>query len=39
MAGMSGKDAKTPLTVPLHAGLADLPPILIQAGTAESFFG
>jgi len=38
MAGMylAGKDAKTPLAAPLHADLKGLPPILIQAGTAET---
>jgi monoterpene epsilon-lactone hydrolase len=37
MAGMylGGKDAKTPLAAPLHADLKGLPPILVQAGTAE----
>jgi epsilon-lactone hydrolase len=32
---LGGKDVKTPLAAPLHADLEDLPPILIQAGTAE----
>jgi acetyl esterase/lipase len=38
MAGLylNGKDAKTPLAAPLHADLKGLPPILIQAGTAET---
>jgi acetyl esterase/lipase len=38
MAGMylKGKDARTPLAAPLHADLKGLPPILIQAGTAET---
>ena len=38
MAGMylNGKDAKTPLAAPLHADLKGLPPILVQAGTAET---
>jgi acetyl esterase/lipase len=40
MAGMylNGKDAKTPLAAPLHADLKGLPPILVQAGTAETLF-
>src|SRR5262249_42848065 len=38
MTGMylNGKDAKTPLAAPLHADLKGLPPILVQAGTAET---
>jgi acetyl esterase/lipase len=38
MAGLylNGKDSKTPLAAPLHADLKGLPPILIQAGTAET---
>jgi acetyl esterase/lipase len=38
MAGMylDGRDAKTPLAAPLHADLTGLPPILVQAGTAET---
>jgi acetyl esterase/lipase len=38
MAGLylNGKDAKTPLAAPLHADLKGLPPILVQAGTAET---
>jgi acetyl esterase/lipase len=38
MAGMylGGRDAKTPLAAPLHADLKGLPPILVQAGTAET---
>ena len=38
MAGMylNGKDAKTPLAAPLHGDLKGLPPILVQAGTAET---
>jgi acetyl esterase/lipase len=38
MAGMYlfGKDARTPLAAPLHADLKGLPPVLIQAGTAET---
>jgi monoterpene epsilon-lactone hydrolase len=33
---LNGKDAKTPLAAPLHADLKDLPPILVQVGTAET---
>ena len=33
---LGGKDAKTPLAAPLHADLKDLPPILVQVGTAET---
>ena len=29
-------DARTPLAAPLHADLRDLPPLLIQVGTAET---
>jgi acetyl esterase/lipase len=38
MAGMylGDRDAKTPLAAPLHGELAGLPPILVQAGTAET---
>jgi acetyl esterase/lipase len=38
MAGMylAGQNAKTPLAAPLHADLKGLPPILVQAGTAET---
>ncbi len=38
MAGMylNGKDPKTPLAAPFHADLRGLPPILVQAGTAET---
>jgi acetyl esterase/lipase len=38
MAGMylKGGDARNPLAAPLHADLAGLPPILVQAGTAET---
>ncbi|HEU4824875.1 MAG TPA: alpha/beta hydrolase fold domain-containing protein, partial [Dongiaceae bacterium] len=38
MAGMylDGRDARTPLAAPLHADLKGLPPILVQAGTAET---
>lgn len=38
MAGLylNGQDAKTPLAAPLHADLKDLPPILVQVGTAET---
>src|SRR6185295_18016633 len=38
MAGLylNGANARTPLAAPLHADLKGLPPILIQAGTAES---
>jgi acetyl esterase/lipase len=32
---LNGKDARTPLAAPLHADLKGLPPILVQAGTAE----
>jgi monoterpene epsilon-lactone hydrolase len=33
---LNGKDAKTPLAAPLHADLKDLPPVLVQVGTAET---
>lgn len=38
MAGMylGNQDARTPLAAPLYADLAGLPPILVQAGTAET---
>jgi len=38
MSGMylNGKDARTPLAAPLHADLKGLPPVLVQAGTAET---
>lgn len=38
MAGMylDGRDARTPLAAPLYADLEALPPILVQAGTAET---
>jgi acetyl esterase/lipase len=38
MAGMylDGRTPKTPLAAPLHADLEGLPPILVQAGTAET---
>jgi monoterpene epsilon-lactone hydrolase len=38
MAGLylAGGDARNPLAAPLHADLAGLPPILVQAGTAET---
>jgi acetyl esterase/lipase len=38
MAGMylDGRTPKTPLAAPLHADLKGLPPILVQAGTAET---
>ena len=32
---LNGADPRTPLAAPLHADLKGLPPILIQAGTAE----
>jgi len=32
---LNGADAKTPLAAPLHADLKGLPPVLVQAGTAE----
>ena len=33
---LNGADAATPLASPLHAGLAGLPPLLIQVGSAET---
>lgn len=38
MAGLylDGADPRTPLAAPLHADLQDLPPLLIQVGTAET---
>jgi len=33
---LAGKDARTPLAAPLHADLKDLPPVLVQVGTAET---
>lgn len=33
---LNGKDSKTPLAAPLHADLKDLPPVLVQVGTAET---
>ncbi len=33
---MAGLYPRTPLAAPLHAGLSGLPPILVQAGTAET---
>jgi len=32
---LAGQDAKTPLASPLYADLAGLPPLLLQAGSAE----
>ena len=33
---LAGQDPKTPLAAPLHADLKDLPPVLIQVGSAET---
>lgn len=33
---LAGKDARAPLAAPLHADLKDLPPVLVQVGTAET---
>jgi monoterpene epsilon-lactone hydrolase len=33
---LNGKDPKTPLAAPLHADMKDLPPVLIQVGSAET---
>lgn len=33
---LNGADPKAPLAAPLHANLVGLPPILVQAGTAET---
>ena len=33
---LDGESAKNPLAAPLHADLAGLPPLYIQAGTAET---
>jgi acetyl esterase/lipase len=33
---LKGGDTRNPLAAPLHADLAGLPPILVQAGTAET---
>jgi monoterpene epsilon-lactone hydrolase len=33
---LKGKDPKTPLAAPLHADLKDLPPVLVQVGSAET---
>ncbi len=33
---LNGKDPRTPLAAPLHADLKDLPPVLVQVGTAET---
>jgi acetyl esterase/lipase len=33
---LAGQDARTPLASPLYADLRDLPPLLIQVGTAET---
>lgn len=33
---LDGKDPKTPLAAPLHADMKDLPPVLIQVGSAET---
>jgi acetyl esterase/lipase len=33
---LDGADPRTPLAAPLHADLRGLPPILVQAGTAET---
>jgi epsilon-lactone hydrolase len=33
---LGGKDPRTPLAAPLYADLSGLPPLLIQAGTAET---
>jgi acetyl esterase/lipase len=33
---LHGADARTPLASPLYADLAGLPPMLVQAGTAET---
>jgi monoterpene epsilon-lactone hydrolase len=32
---LAGADARTPLASPLFAALAGLPPLLVQAGTAD----
>lgn len=36
---LAGADRETPLASPLHADLAGLPPVLIQIGDRECFFG
>ncbi len=33
---LNGKDPRTPLAAPLHAAMKDLPPVLIQVGSAET---
>jgi epsilon-lactone hydrolase len=33
---LNGKDPRTPLAAPLHADLKDLPPVLVQVGSAET---
>ncbi len=33
---LNGKDPRTPLAAPLHADMKDLPPTLIQVGSAET---
>ncbi len=33
---LNGKDPRTPLAAPLYADLKDLPPVLIQVGSAET---
>ncbi len=33
---LAGQDPRTPLAAPLHADLKDLPPVLIQVGSAET---
>lgn len=33
---LAGQDPRTPLAAPLHADLEGLPPVLVQAGTAET---
>jgi acetyl esterase/lipase len=33
---LNGKNPKTPLAAPLHADMKDLPPVLIQVGSAET---
>ena len=35
---LAGADPETPLASPLFASLAGLPPLLVQAGTAELLF-